>query len=93
MALFGQPKPRADDAERALICALQLVEALEQWRVEAQSRGIASFHAGIGVHIGVVIGGVLESGFHDEFTVIGDAVNVAQRLESVSNPGVTLGGV
>ncbi|WP_431323576.1 adenylate/guanylate cyclase domain-containing protein [Rhizobium sp. YTU87027] len=84
MVVFGQPKPRTDDAERALACALQLAEALEQWGVEARSHGKASFHAGIGVHIGVVIGGVLESGFHDEFTVVGDVVNVAQRLEAVA---------
>ena len=40
--------------------------------------------AGIGLHVGPVIGGVLHSGLHDEFTVFGDAVNVAERLERLS---------
>jgi adenylate cyclase len=39
---------------------------------------------GIGLHCGTVIGGDLESGFHDEFTVIDDVVNVAQRLEGLA---------
>lgn len=34
--------------------------------------------------MGVIVGGVLESGFHDEFTVFGDVVNVAQRLETMT---------
>lgn len=42
--------------------------------------------AGIGVHFGTAIGGVLGSGVHDEFTLIGDAVNVAQRLEQLCKP-------
>lgn len=84
MVVFGQPQPRPDDADRALACALNLADALEHWRVEAYTQSRPSFNAGIGLHLGMVIGGVLESGFHDEFTVIGDAVNVAQRLETLA---------
>lgn len=40
--------------------------------------------AGIGLHLGQVIGGVLQSGQHDEFTVLGDAVNVSARLEKLA---------
>jgi hypothetical protein len=43
------------------------------------------FDAVIGLHYGTVVGGVLDSGVHSEFTVIGDAVNVAQRLETPAN--------
>ena len=84
MVVFGQPKASPDDPERALSCALFVAQELEVWRNEAFARGQPSFHAGIGVHCGVVVGGVLESGFHDEFTVIGDVVNVAQRLEALA---------
>ncbi|UXT84877.1 adenylate/guanylate cyclase domain-containing protein (plasmid) [Agrobacterium tumefaciens] len=84
MAVFGQPRPRADDVERALKCALELTTTLETWRLRNISEGGPDLNTGIGLHYGTVLGGVLESGFHDEFTVIGDAVNVAQRLETIA---------
>ncbi|BCH62764.1 adenylate cyclase (plasmid) [Agrobacterium vitis] len=85
MAVFGQPKPKPDDAQRALACALSLTAALAEWRNDNIGRGGPCLNAGIGLHYGTVLGGVIESGFHDEFTVIGDAVNVAQRLESLAS--------
>lgn len=81
MAVFGQPTAANDDAERALACALELIAVIGTWRPFADG---PVFQAGIGLHHGTVIGGVLESGYHDEFTVIGDVVNVAQRLESLT---------
>ena len=83
MAVFGQPSAANDDAERALACALELSSLLADW-APSQCLDRPIFQAGIGLHYGTVIGGVLESGYHDEFTVIGDAVNVAQRLESLA---------
>lgn len=84
MAVFGQPRPRDDDADRALACALDLVDALNDWRNHNARNGHPALDAGIGLHYGTVVGGVLDSGCHSEFTVIGDAVNVAQRLESLT---------
>jgi adenylate cyclase len=83
MAVFGQPTAREDDAERAFACALELAASLSEWKPIAGPDG-PTFRVGIGLHYGMVIGGVLESGCHDEFTVIGDAVNVAQRLEALT---------
>jgi adenylate cyclase len=84
MAVFGQPRPRDDDAERAIRCALQLSKVLARWRSSRLKEGRPALNAGIGLHLGLVIGGVLESGNHHEFTVLGDAVNVAERLERVA---------
>lgn len=84
MAVFGQPRPMPDDVERALKCAIALTNALEKWRCNTVHCGGPDLKTGIGLHYGTILGGVLESGFHDEFTVIGDAVNVAQRLESLA---------
>ncbi|MFC1451243.1 adenylate/guanylate cyclase domain-containing protein, partial [Bacillus cereus] len=81
MAVFGQPSPEIDDADRALACAVALVDQLNDWKNRRKVQGYPALDAGIGLHFGGVVGGVLESGFHDEFTVIGDAVNVAHRLE------------
>ena len=86
MAAFGQPYEAKDDSIRALRCALQLKDSLAQWKAARMKMGKASLDAGIGLHAGTVIGGVLESGSHDEFTLFGDVVNVAQRLERLTRP-------
>jgi|LNAP01.1.fsa_nt_gb adenylate cyclase len=85
MAAFGQPNTSVDDAARALQCALQLRKTLARWKAERSRRGESVLDAGIGLHVGTVMGGILESGSHDEFTLFGDAVNIAQRLERLSN--------
>lgn len=84
MAIFGQPRPKEDDADRAIHCALNLGKRLARWKSSRLKEGRPALAAGIGLHLGPVIGGVLESGLHDEFTVLGDAVNVAERLERVA---------
>ncbi|MBB4067268.1 adenylate/guanylate cyclase domain-containing protein [Gellertiella hungarica] len=86
MAVFGQPLRQAEDADRALACALRLVHTLSEWREKSDHDGHPALSAGIGLHYGAVVGGVLDSGRHLELTVIGDTVNVAQRLESLSKP-------
>ncbi len=84
MAVFGHPKPTEKDADRALACALELVDALSDWKRHSNSNGLPALHAAVGLHYGTVVGGVLDSGCHSEFTVIGDTVNVAQRLETMA---------
>lgn len=86
MAAFGQPNSQPDDAARALECAIHLEEHLREWKEARARRGVPAPDAGIGLHFGTAIGGVLGSGVHDEFTLIGDAVNVAQRLEQLCKP-------
>ncbi|MCF3643152.1 adenylate/guanylate cyclase domain-containing protein [Rhizobium sp. TRM95111] len=84
MAVFGQPTPTEGDADRALACALDLIDALNDWKNHSMLNGYPALYAGIGLHYGAVVGGVLDSGCHSEFTVIGDVVNVAQRLETLA---------
>jgi adenylate cyclase len=84
MAVFGQPDTASDDTDRALRCALHLGISLARWKEARLRAGKPASDAGIGLHVGSVIGGVLQSGTHDEFTVIGDAVNIAERLERLS---------
>lgn len=86
MAAFGQPKSTPDDAANALECAIHLAETLRQWREARERRDEVGPQAGIGIHFGMAIGGVLRSGSHDEFTLVGDVVNVAQRLEQLCKP-------
>lgn len=86
MAAFGQPHTAPDDTARALRCALELAGSLERWKEARLRHGKTGLDAGIGLHVGIVIGGVLQSGSHDEFTLFGDAVNIAGRLERLSRP-------
>jgi adenylate cyclase len=91
MALFGQPNPSPDDAERALRCVIELREALAQWKEQRRSQRKEPLDAIVALHAGEVVGGVLRSGRHDEFTVFGDAVNVTERLERLAKVlGATL---
>ncbi|MCV3768710.1 adenylate/guanylate cyclase domain-containing protein [Rhizobium sp. TRM95796] len=84
MAVFGHPAPREDDADRAMACALELVDELEAWRKREGTAGRPALRAGIGLHGGTAMAGMLEPGCHSEYTVLGDVVNVAQRLQVVS---------
>jgi len=88
MAIFGAPEPIPDHAERALRCAIemQLRQAelnAEGWGTEAVDR----LGVGIGLNTGTVVAGAIGGGGRLEYTVIGDAVNVAQRLQSEAEAG------
>jgi adenylate cyclase len=81
MAAFGQPRASPSDAARALGCAIHLGAALARWKDVRQRAGKIAPDAGIGLHAGMAIGGILQRGSHDEFTLFGDTVNIAERLE------------
>lgn len=91
MAVFGQPTSQEDDADRALACGIELLAELDDWRRREEAAGRPALRAGIGMHAGTAMAGVLEAGCHSEYTVLGDVVNVAQRLQAVSKSvGATL---
>lgn len=83
MAVFGAPDHVPDHAERALRCAL----AMQARQAELNEGAELPLEMGIGVNTGVVIAGTVGGAGRLEYTVVGDAVNVAQRLESVAGPG------
>jgi class 3 adenylate cyclase len=89
MAVFGAPEPQPDHPERALRCALAMQTRqaeLNQGRTgDTQSLGM-----GIGINTGTVIAGTVGGGGRLEYTVVGDAVNVAQRLQADAAAGEVL---
>ena len=88
MAVFGAPDPLPDHARRALECAVAM--QLRQRELNAQGWGsetVPTLEVGIGVNTGQVIAGAVGGGGRLEYTVIGDAVNVASRLQSEAEGG------
>ncbi|HEY0525887.1 MAG TPA: adenylate/guanylate cyclase domain-containing protein [Stellaceae bacterium] len=84
MATFGTPEPGTDDAARALACARSMIRSLDDWNAERARRGEMPVRMGIGIHYGAVVLGNVGSERRLEFTVIGDAVNIACRLEALT---------
>jgi adenylate cyclase len=84
LAVFGVPDLGKGDAGDALACAYGMTRAVEAWNAERAGRGEADVHIGIGLHYGHVMLGDVGSERLMTFTVVGDTVNVASRLQSLS---------
>jgi adenylate cyclase len=91
MAIFGAPVSQPDHADRAVRAAIQLQQALRKRRAEAtESR--EHIEVRIAINSGSVVAGTVGPPHRLKYAVIGDAVNVAARLEALAEPGsITLG--
>jgi adenylate cyclase len=83
MATFGTPVPTPLDASNAVACARDMVGVINRWNVERRRQGEPEIRVGIGVHYGSVVLGDIGAN-RLEFAVIGDAVNVAAKLEALT---------
>lgn len=90
MGVFGAPLSQADHARRACECGLKIHENLAQLKNQREQEGKITLEVGIGIHTGFVVAGNLGNEKRTEFSVIGDAVNLAYRLKDLARGGEIL---
>ncbi len=86
MAIFNAPQPQPDHPYRAVEAALALRQAVEEWNAQ-HSNGLLF---GIGVNLGEAVVGNVGAALAMNYTAIGDAVNLAKRLQERAAPGQIL---
>jgi adenylate cyclase len=90
MCVFGAPIAHPDHAARAITTALDMRTALTELSKRRALRGLDPFEVGIGVALGEVVAGTVGTEERMEYTVIGDSVNVAARLQGYAKAGSIL---
>lgn len=90
MILFGARYSHADDAKRAVMCAMKMLELISDFsRSMLSSKGL-SLNLSIGINYGLVVTGGVGNYFDRDYTVMGDIVNTAQRLQMSAGEGSIL---
>lgn len=82
MACFGLPVAHDDDPDRAARAAISMIRELWEWNEERRAQGLKTVDMGIGLNTDMVVSGNIGSPKRMDYTVIGDGVNLASRLES-----------
>jgi ABC-type transport system substrate-binding protein/class 3 adenylate cyclase len=93
LALFGAPVAHEDDAERAVLAGLRVIEEITGYANDVEAGwGVAGFGVRVGIESGPVVLGPVVAGSRVEYGATGDAVNTAARLQSQAEPGTVLVG-
>jgi adenylate cyclase len=90
MALFGAPHAHENDPERAVRAGMEILESIAPVRERTRRAHGFDFLVRIGINTGAVVAGTVGGDVHAEYTVLGDTVNLAARLEKAAAPGTIL---
>ncbi len=90
MILFGAETSHSDDVDRALKCAMEMMKRINEYSLEVLSKYDVKINLTIGLNYGSVVTGQVGNLYTKDYTVIGDVVNTAQRLQGKSKPGEIL---
>jgi class 3 adenylate cyclase len=90
LALFGAPQAHEDDPARAIHASLDMLKAAEQYAEDVQKQYGIPFAIRIGINTGPVVVGAIGSDVKYEYTAMGDAVNLAARMQSAARPMTVL---
>jgi class 3 adenylate cyclase/HAMP domain-containing protein len=84
MAFWGAPVRQDTDALQAVLAALEMIDALDRFNETQRRLGLKEFHIGVGINYGLVTVGNIGSERKMDYTVIGDNVNLASRMEGLT---------
>ena len=84
MAFWGAPKPEPDHARNAILAGIEMQQTLQKLQPHFKERGWPEIHVGVGINTGKVSVGNMGSEARVAYTVMGDAVNLASRLEGIT---------
>jgi class 3 adenylate cyclase/tetratricopeptide (TPR) repeat protein len=87
LAFFGAPKSHEDDPQRAILAGLDIVSNIKRLNEKTGPGKDREIQVRVGINTGLVVVGEVDSGFRSEYTAIGDAVNLAARMEQTAQPG------
>ncbi|MES0360656.1 MAG: adenylate/guanylate cyclase domain-containing protein [Anaerolineales bacterium] len=87
LAFFGAPIAHEDDPLRAVLAGLDIVNGIQSFREQVSVEYDLDFNVRVGINTGVVVVGEMGSALAGEYTAMGDAVNLAARMEQTAKPG------
>lgn len=87
LAFFGAPIAHEDDARRAILAGLEIIKNIQPFREEISQKYNLYFDVRVGINTGLVVVGGVGSDLFMEYTALGDAINIASRMEQTAQPG------
>jgi class 3 adenylate cyclase len=87
LAFFGAPIAHEDDPQRAVLAGLDIVNNFSTYREQVQQTWGIDLNVRIGINTGLVVVGAVGSDLRMEYTALGDAINLASRMEQTAAPG------
>lgn len=87
LAFFGAPIAHEDDPQRAILAGLGILNEIGTYREQIKAEYGIDFNVRVGINTGLVVVGTVGSDLRMEYTAMGDAINLASRMEQTAAPG------